>query len=212
VLTLGWLQNLDYQTDASGAMQPNPFNYTLCIDVTRKSNSMTCSKGVACPGGADVAHSVYTGGITYTVDFEGKCTKKPCTPASACAPPDAIPFSFILLDDDARGIAEKVGTATIDGVLTDHYTHQRGPGALMNWYLRNVTGGPGGPMQLVRNNYSHSTPSPGNGVRDFYRNWVTPAPASALAIPKGCSNAVELEAGEGFDFPAWAHEHFGDWY
>lgn len=112
--------NRDFQLDESGSMLQE-FNYTLCMDVPSKSYSITCSKGVPCPSGPDVAQAIYVGsGITYNVDWSGNCTTKPCPPGQ-CDPPDGMPFSFILLDDDQRGVAKLVGSTMLDGVEVDHY-------------------------------------------------------------------------------------------
>jgi hypothetical protein len=146
--------NRDFQLDASGTMVQE-FNYTLCMDVKSKSYAITCAKGVPCPSGPNVAQSIYTGtGITYDVDWVGNCTKKPCPPGQ-CDPPDGMPFSFILLDDDQRGVAKRVGSTMLDGVEVDHFVHVRGPGMVMNWYTRNVSTAADQPKQLVRNAFNH---------------------------------------------------------
>jgi|EP01046_Picozoa_sp_COSAG06_P027189 hypothetical protein len=145
--------NRDFQLDSSGAMIGGELNYTLCMDVKSKSYAITCIKGVRCPPGPDTAKVVYTGaGASYNVDWSGKCTKKACP---ACDPPDGMPFSFLLLDDDSRGVARRVGSTTLEGVEVDHYTHVRGPGMIMNWYTRNVSTAADQPKQLVRNAFNH---------------------------------------------------------
>lgn len=146
--------NRDFQLSASSALEQE-FNYTLCMDVETKSYSITCFQGVPCPPGPNIAKAVYTGsGITYNVDWSGKCKKVAC-PASTCDPPDGMPFSFILLDDDQRGVAKRVGSTTLDGSEVDHYMHVRGPGMVMNWYTRNVSTAADQPKQLVRNSFNH---------------------------------------------------------
>jgi hypothetical protein len=40
-----------------------------------------------------------------------------------------MPFSFLLLDDDSRGIAQRVGPTTLDGLAVEHWQHLRVPGA-----------------------------------------------------------------------------------
>ena len=145
--------NRDFQLDSSGAMIGGELNYTLCMDVKSKSYAITCIKGVRCPPGPDTAKVVYTGaGASYNVDWSGKCTKKACP---ACDPPDGMPFSFLLLDDDSRGVATRVGSTTLEGVEVDHYAHVRGPGMVMNWYTRNVSTAADQPKQLVRNAFNH---------------------------------------------------------
>ena len=44
--------------------------------------------------------------MTYTVDYSGACTKRACPSLPSCDPPDGMPFSFLLLDDDTRGVAK----------------------------------------------------------------------------------------------------------
>ena len=103
------------------ACPPQALNYTLCMDVPSKSYEITCVRGVPCPPGPDIARAVYTGsGTTYNVDWSGKCTKVACPP-NVCDPPAGMPFSFILLDDDQRGVAVRVGSTTLDHVEVDHY-------------------------------------------------------------------------------------------
>lgn len=86
-----------------------------------------------CPSGPDVAKVVYTGGVTYSIDWSGACKKTKCPSLPQCDPPDGMPFSFLLIDDDSRGVAVKIGSSTIDGVFVDHWQHVRGPGMVMNW-------------------------------------------------------------------------------
>ena len=94
--------------DLSGGAQGSQLNYTLCMDVAKSSYSITCIKGTPCPPGPNVAKAVYSGdGETYNVDWSGKCTKAAC-PHPRCDPPDGMPFSFLLLDDDSRGVAKRV--------------------------------------------------------------------------------------------------------
>ena len=94
--------------DLSGGALGSRLNYTLCMDVAKSSYSITCIKGTPCPPGQDVAKAVYAGdGETYNVDWSGKCTKVAC-PHPRCDPPDGMPFSFLLLDDDSRGVAKRV--------------------------------------------------------------------------------------------------------
>ena len=111
-------QNRDFQTDSSGSVLSKAFNYTLCMDVGTKSWSMVCTQAHPCPSGPDAALTVYTGGVSYSVDYAGKCTKHPCQNLAQCDPPDGMPFSFLLLDDDSRGVASRVGTVTLDGLGT----------------------------------------------------------------------------------------------
>eukprot|EP01079_Euglenida_sp_SAG-EU17-18_P007410 gene7410-1325_t len=191
-----WAPSQDYQGGEGGPV----FNYTLCMDVSRKASAMKCQQGVPCPAGPDTAHVVYTGGINYEVSWNGSCTKHTCQPRSACDPPDGIPFSFIVLDDDSRGTAVKatphwaplvhygsaalalnlcVGTTTIDDIKVDHYQHVRGPGMVMNWYLNVVSTTS---SRIVRNSFNHSIPGQpaGIGIRDFHLQWVSPAPAASF--------------------------------
>ena len=94
--------------DLSGGALGSRLNYTLCMDVAKSSYSITCIKGTPCPPGQDVAKAVYAGdGETYNVDWSGACTKVAC-PHPRCDPPDGMPFSFLLLDDDSRGVAKRV--------------------------------------------------------------------------------------------------------
>ena len=96
------------------------------MDVKSKSYSLTCIQGTPCPPGPNVQTSIYTGANTiYNLDWTGKCTKQTCAPAGSCDPPDGMPFEFILLDNDARGMATRIGTAEIDGLAVDHYQHIR---------------------------------------------------------------------------------------
>jgi hypothetical protein len=92
-------------------------------------------------------------------------------------------------DDDARGSATRIGTAEIDGLAVDHYQHTRGAGQVMNWYVRNVSTSSDEPKQLVQNAFNHSFPGQpaGVGMRDFSKQWVTPAPAGTFAIPAACA-------------------------
>lgn len=178
----------DYQADAKGAPVGSNFSYRVCMDVASASTRMECTDGVPCPGGPDVAMSVYTGGISYTVDHSGTCTAKPC--GQPCAPPYGLPFSFLVIDgaggNTARGVAKWVGTAEIDGQTMDHFSHDRGtvvPGmGVMNWYLVG--------NDLMRNSYIQPAtfaPNPGgSGNRDFSVARVEPAPAASFAVPKGC--------------------------
>ena len=46
----------------------------------------------------------------------------------------------------------------------------------------------------------------GVGIRDFSAQWVTPAPASSFAVPKGCSNAETEAEADG----AWGSMVYGD--
>merc|ERR1719272_1131716 len=105
-----------------------------------------------------------------------------------------MPFSFIVIDNDSRATASLVGTATINGILCDHYQSNRTQGGQsfgqMNWYLTKVKGTSS--LRLVRNTFVQplTSPTPGNsGNRDFSKAWVTPAPASKFAVPKGCKAA-----------------------
>ena len=50
---------------------------------------------------------------------------KAASALGSCDPPDGMPFEFILLDNDARGMATRIGTAEIDGLAVDHYQHIR---------------------------------------------------------------------------------------
>ena len=50
--------------------------------------------------------SVFVNSTVYVVDFEGKCTSK-ADPAGN--PPNAIPFSMLIVDSGARGNAVKIG-------------------------------------------------------------------------------------------------------
>ena len=63
-------------------------------------------------GGPDLDHSVFSGSVLYDVDFAGACVAKPCP---ACAPPNGMPFSFLIIDgangDTSRGVATYNGTA-----------------------------------------------------------------------------------------------------
>lgn len=185
--------NKDFQFDGSGSPVGPVMNYTLCIDVTQKAFAMICTKDQPCPGGPQSAHQVYTNGVAYIVDYEGKCVKKPCPNRAQCDPPDAIPFSFLLLDDDSRGVATRVGSTTIDGLAVDQWTHRRSPTQVMNWYVRNLSTSADEPKQLVRNTFNHTDQGGGSGNRDFSKNWVTPAPKGTFAIPKGCANAPEMK-------------------
>lgn len=146
---------LDFQTDPSGAVIAEALNYTLCMDVTAKSFSMECRKDSRCPSGPNLHKAVYSGGVTYNVDWDGTCTKKPCPNLAECDPPNGMPFSFLILDDDSRGIAQRIGTAVIDGVAVDHWQHVRGVGMVMNWFLRNISTAPSEPKALVRNAFNH---------------------------------------------------------
>jgi hypothetical protein len=75
----------DFQTDVAGNILPNgELNYTLCMSVKTKSYSITCTKGVRCPPGPDVAHIVYTDGVSYSIDWAGTCTRKPCQNLAQC--------------------------------------------------------------------------------------------------------------------------------
>jgi hypothetical protein len=186
----------DFRLDSSGAIiQGTEQNYTLCMDVKSKSYSITCQAGAPCPAGPNTAKVVYTGtGTSYNLDWSGTCTTKPC---QGCDPPAAKPFSFLLLDDDSRGVATHAGSSTLDdGVEVDHYAHARGPGMIMNWYTRNVSAGTDQPKQLVRNSFNYSVPgqSAGVGIRDFSMNWATPAPHSSFAIPSECSSVMDSSA------------------
>ena len=176
--------SFDRTSDASNKTIGQPFNYTLCMDVAQKATSMICYQGQPCPGGPNVATQLYTGGMVYIVDHTGKCTKKPC---QTCDPPNALPFSFLLIDDDSRGVATRVGSTTIDGVAVDHWSHKRTPTEAMNWYLRNLSTAPNEPKQLVRTTFAHA--GQGSGSRDFSRKWVSPAPKSSFVIPKACATA-----------------------
>ena len=50
--------------------------------------------------------SVFVNSTVYVVDYEGKCTSK-ADPAGN--PPNAIPFSMLIIDSGARGNAVKIG-------------------------------------------------------------------------------------------------------
>jgi hypothetical protein len=195
----------DFKLDPSGAvMQGSAMNYSLCVDVKSKSHSITCVKGVPCgghPWGPDTAKVVYTGtGTSYTVDWSGRCTERPC---QFCDPPNAVPFSFLVIDDDSRGVATRVGSITLDEIEVDHYAHARGPGMTMNWYMRNVSSSSSSSsseeskQQLVRNVYERSSDGQPAvlGIRDFSMLWSTPAPPSSFAIPSACSTSVSGSAG-----------------
>jgi hypothetical protein len=116
--------NVDFKTDKSGASIGTNFSYRTCMDVAKASNRMECTAGVACPGGPDLAFSVFTNGVQYSVDHSGNCVAKPCP---SCAPPYGMPFSFLLIDgadgDTSRGVAKYVDTVEIDGSMTDHFQH-----------------------------------------------------------------------------------------
>lgn len=181
-------QNRDFQTDESGKLLPTVFNYTLCMDVASASWSMACTQDHPCPNGKDAKLSVYTAGVSYVLGFDGTCTKHPCPNLAQCNPPSGMPFSFLELDNDARGIASLVGQVTIDGLVTDHYQHVRGPGAVMNWYLESLEGNV---SRLVRDAFNHTMAGApaGVGSRDFSAGWASPAPASSFAIPEACATA-----------------------
>ena len=182
--------SVDYQVEASGASAGSNFSYRVCMDVASASSSMDCTQGVPCPGGPDLAHSVFTNGTLYSVDHSGKCVATACP---SCAPPLGMPFSFLLIDgangDTSRGVAKYVGTAEIDGANMDHFSHDRGAvqkgAGVMNWYLVGNS--------LMRNSYVQASGASGN--RDFSGKLkvggtrVEPAPASSFDIPKGCSPA-----------------------
>ena len=93
------------------------------MDVAEAANRMECTAGEKCPGGPDLALSVFTNGTLYSVDHSGVCTAKPCP---QCAPP-ALPFSFLLIDgadgDTSRGVATYQGKTEIDGEMMDHFSH-----------------------------------------------------------------------------------------
>jgi hypothetical protein len=115
--------NVDFQLDASGQPLGSNFTYRLCMDVAEAANRMECTAGEKCPGGPDLALSVFTNGTLYSVDHSGVCTAKPCP---QCAPP-ALPFSFLLIDgadgDTSRGVATYQGKTEIDGEMMDHFSH-----------------------------------------------------------------------------------------
>ena len=202
----------DFQTDESGKQVGKLMNYTLCMDVSQKSFLMECSQGMPCPAGPDMAKTVYTGGTSYIVDFEGKCTSHKCANLPNCDPPDGMPFSFLLLDDDSRGVARRIGTAVIAGVAVDQWQHERGPGMVMNWFLRNISTSPDEPKMLFRNSFNHSGAGgpAGLGNRDFHKDWITPVPAGTFAIPKGCTSVDDESHPNALAaFKAWASV-FGD--
>ena len=74
--------------------------------------------------------------------------------------------------------------------------------------MRNVSTAADQPKALVRNAFNHSIPGQpaGVGIRDFSAQWVTPAPATSFAIPKGCSNAETEAEADG----AWGLMGYGD--
>ena len=108
------------------------------MDVEKAGSRMECTAGVPCPGGPNLALSVFTGGVSYSVDHSGACTAKPCP---SCAPPTGLPFSFLVIDgangDTSRGVATYKGQVEVDGQMTDHFAHDRGEVAkgfgVMNW-------------------------------------------------------------------------------
>lgn len=203
--------NVDFSLDASGAPVGANFSYRLCMDVGKAASRMECTQGVPCPGGPDLALTVFTDGIQYSVTHDGNCTAKACP---GCAPPAGMPFSFLLIDgadgDTSRGVAAYQGTTQMDGQTVDHFMHDRGQVAAgfgkMHWYLAQ-RGYPDGSQCLLRTSYVQpaSGPSPGaSGNRDFSGTQkpdgtgtrVAPAPASSFDVPPGCSkppmNALQL--------------------
>ena len=131
--------NVDYQLTSSGATYGQNISYRLCLDLQAAAYRMECTAGVPCPGGPDLALSVYTDGTMYSVDHSGACVAKACP---SCAPPGGLPFSFLLIDgadgDTSRGVASYQGQVVIDGgQKADHFAHDRGkvvPGlGVMNW-------------------------------------------------------------------------------
>ena len=66
-------------------------------------------------------------GVMYSVTHDGNCTARACP---SCAPPQGMPFSFLLIDgaggDTTRGVATYQGKANVDGQQMDHWAHDRG--------------------------------------------------------------------------------------
>ena len=185
------------------------------MDVSGAKSRMECPKtttGVLCPGGPDMALSVFTDGTMYTVDHNGTCVAKPCP---SCGDPRGLPFSFLIIDgangDASRGTATFQGQVEVDGTMMDHFSHDRGtikPGfGVMNWYLVG--------NDLMRNSYVEDKSSPqnpgGSGSRDFSGaqklggkgTRVEPAPKSSFAMPEGCKKPLATYAWE---------SAFGDYY
>ena len=201
--------NVDFQLDASGASSGTNFSYRVCMDVAKAASRMECTQGVPCPGGPDLALSVFRDGIQYSVTHDGNCTATACP---GCAPPAGMPFSFLLIDgangDSSRGVATYQGTAQIDGQTVDHFMHDRGEVAQgfgkMHWYLAQQ-GYPKGYQCLLRTSYVQPAtgPNPGaSGNRDFSGKQkpdgtgtrVVPAPASSFDVPKACAKPTTSHA------------------
>jgi hypothetical protein len=171
-------------------------NYTLCMDFDGAQWKTV---------GLGPSTGLFTGGVAYTIDPATKACTSNAIPGQG--PPSAIPFSFLVLDDDSRGAAVMVGTAQIDGVTADHWQHNRTGAAAgsMNWYLlptaeagggeegerRNGRSGGGGDA-LLRTTFVGANGQ--SGSRDFARKWATPFAAGSFAVPTNCPRPSEAES------------------
>ena len=198
--------SVDFIMSSTGTPVGSNFSYRLCMSVPGASSRLECTKGIPCPDGPELAVSVFTGGILYSVSHNGTCVAKSCP---SCAPPNGMPFSFLLIDgadgDTSRGVAKYQGQTSIDGEMMDHFSHDRGQVAkglgVMNWYLVG--------NDLLRTAY---VPPSGNvGARDFSGRLskggkrVSPAPSSSFDVPKECKHQTLGEF-------APRKDNFGDHY
>ena len=150
-------------------------NYSICMDFAGAQWRTA---------GLGPTTEIFTGGVAYTIDPATKvCTTK-AMPGQG--PPNAIPFSFLVLDDDSRGSAVKVGTAQIDGVTADHWQHNRAGMGTMNWYLLATKNGGDA---LLRTTFVK--PNGDSGSRDFSRKWATPFAAGSFTVPANCPKPSE---------------------
>ena len=187
------------------------------IDLTMSGSTVTSNRTYSCcmdfqgaqwkTTGLGKSTGLYTKGVYYSIDPVTKvCTSK-AEPSQG--PPDAIPFSFLIIDDDSRGTATKVGTAVIDGVTCDHWQHERGTTGVMNWYLADVKGSTG--QRLVRTDFLQGGTN-ASGTRDFNKAWVTPFPADSFKVPANCPKPTTIATGAGAApmLPSWASRAYGD--
>ena len=145
---------------------------------------------------------IYKDQTQYTIQ-DGACKAVKVGPSGD---PPALPFSFLVMDNDSRGAAAFVKNTTLDGLNVEQWSHARGPSGTMFWYIQRFAAQEN--VQMVRTDY-HPTAG-GSGSRDFSDQWKTPAAAGSFDLPSSCNNVVVERSAADATAAIPAFDLFGD--